>query len=168
MPYNDQYVVIRTNIFLPLSANESTQIVLTPQNSGVIEVVRAWASQDNDTIEFQATVEIGIVENHDITETGASHTPQKLRYGSDATNTSCQFDVPEAGVDRENDVDKVLLRKSFHSRNGFLYIPLKEERIRFLSSGGSSESDHLYFTFEDPMPEAKNNWTMGLIYKELT
>ncbi len=112
------------------SATVATAITIVqitaPATSGVT-LMRAWVTQSSSTTSAQAVIQIN---RKSATATGTAYTPVKLNTGDGAAVATALHTASAEGTDTD-----ILIREGFNILNGWLYLPIPEERIQIPPSG---------------------------------
>jgi len=109
-------------------AAAKTLIDLTAPSTAVLEILRAWISQDTSETSTQEVAEIG--RKTAAGAGGAAFTPVKFAVGDSASGVTASI-----GPTGEGSGYSVLIREGFNLVNGWLYLPVPEERIQVPPSG---------------------------------
>lgn len=111
------------------SGTVSTAITLaqiTAGNAKPVSIVKAWINQSTVTSSQQAQVQL-LLKSSGATVT--SFTPLKLDAGAGASTATAGHTATVEGTD-----STVYVSEGFNILNGWLYVPIPEERIVFPSS----------------------------------
>jgi hypothetical protein len=133
------------------TATHSTAIgilQLTAPSNEIVEILRAWVTQETVTATGQAGVEL---RRTSTAGTGTTVTPASLSSG---TSNATALHTLTGGT-----LSAVLYREGFNIVNGWLYLPVPEERIT-IPPGGFLQ---LAFT----TAPASASYSYGMIYQEL-
>jgi hypothetical protein len=126
-----------------------TLIEITNGATEVVEILRAWVTQENVTATGQAG--IALVRKSG-TLTGTTLTPVALSSGT--PTVTAKHTVTAEGTNGD-----FLIREGFNIVNGWLYLPIPEERITVPPSG------RLGLTFMTAPASA--SYSYGLVWQEL-
>jgi hypothetical protein len=134
------------------TATHSTAITIleiTNSATEVVEILRAWVTQENVTATGQCGIQI---LRKTVSITGSTVTVQSLSSGT--ASVSAQHTATGEGTD-----GAVLIREGMNIVNGWLYLPVPEERITIPPSG------MLALKFTTAPPSA--SYSYGLVWQEL-
>lgn len=112
-----------TNITAP-----KTLIQVTAPASMGLRLLRAWQGNDSSETSQQELAQI-IRKTSGVTG-GTSFTPKPLQAGDPAATFTCSVAPTGEGTDGD-----VLISEPFNILNGWLYVPVPEERITVAPSG---------------------------------
>lgn len=155
MRYNGVYVAARSS--QAISATDVLVELQVPAETQ-IEILRIWvgpAEGADPVVEIQ---EIDIYGNDAAGTSGAALTEQVIRGSVDAASGVTALGGPTIGA-----TPTVLIPDGFDLRNGFLYLPIPDERIRVV---GGSSIDNLGFRFPTA-PDASITISYGIIWGEI-
>lgn len=133
-------------------AAADTLLELTAATDTGVDLIRAWVSPRGAVLD--QIQEINIFVN-DAAGTGTSQTPEPLKPGYAAFGGTARDVITVEGT---TPTDKI--EDGFHFQNGWLYLPVPEERIRI--AGG----DIMGIRFP-VAPDAAMNIACGMIFGEL-
>lgn len=104
---------------------------ITAPSTMTLEIIRAWVTQSASTTSAQT--DIILVRKSATLTSGTSNTPVKLEAG----DPSASFTALRSGgvVGNEGTDTDVLYGEGFNVLNGWLYVPVPEERIQVPPSG---------------------------------
>lgn len=108
-------------------ASAKSLIQVTAPSSMSLTLLRAWVGNDLSETSQQEVAEI---IRKTATGTGTSFTPKALRTGDPAATFTSINDLTAEGTDGDK-----LIREPFNILNGWLYVPVPEERITVAPSG---------------------------------
>lgn len=132
-------------------------IELQVPSAVLIEIWRMWVgAAENDTL-VDAVQEIDIYANDAAGTSGTSLTGVEIQTEVDAATLVTAVGGPTIGA-----TPTVLYPDGFHVQNGWLYLPVPEERIR-IRGGGSV--DNVGFRFPTA-PGSSITVSYGIIYAE--
>lgn len=136
------------------SVNPMLQVA-TPANCA-IEVVRVWASQTDVETSEQCRIQVIRLT---AAATVTSATPTKLSDGMQASK--CVGGTGATGITgtTTGTASDIFYEDGFNALNGWLYLPVPEERIQI----GPSEFIGVRFP---TAPSATPTWTMGITFLE--
>lgn len=123
-----------------------------------IEIIRAWVGAAEGTDPVAEVQEISIYVNDAAATGGTGLTEQELRGSTDATSAVVALAAPTIGA---TPVD--LYFDAFHVQNGWLYLPVPEERIRIM---GGTTNDNVGLRFP-VAPDASTTFSYGMIWGEI-
>lgn len=139
------------------SAAGSVIELQVPANT-VIEILRAWIGAAEGTDPVAEVQEMSIYVNDAAASGGTALTEQELRGSADAASAVAALAAPTIGA---TPVD--LYFDAFHVQNGWLYLPLPEERI---SVFGGTTNDNIGLRFP-VAPDVSMTFSYGMIWGEL-
>jgi len=123
-----------------------------------IEVLRAWVGPAEGTDPVNEVQEIALYVNDGVATAGTALTEQELRGSTDATSLCAALAAPTIAA---TPVD--LIFDAFHVQNGWLYLPVPEERIRI---AGGTTNDNVGLRFP-VAPDASMTVSYGIIWGEM-
>lgn len=135
-------------------ATHSTAITilqLTAPSTASIEILRAWVSQQGSTTSAQP--EITLLRKT-ATATVTSLTPVKTHPQDVAADSTAGHTASAEGTDGD-----ILASDGFNVLNGWLYLPVPEERITVDPSG--------IIALKFVVAPASQSWHYGIIFREL-
>jgi hypothetical protein len=147
--YAGVYVIRDT---LAAIAAADTLLELTAATDTGVDLLRAWVSPRGAVLD--QIQEINVFTN-DAAGTGTSQTPVALKPGYAAFGGTARDVITVEGATPTD-----IVEDGFHFQNGWLYLPLPEERIRI--AGG----DIMGIRFP-VAPDAAMNIACGMIFGEL-
>lgn len=130
-----------------------TVLELTAPSSGMLEILRAWVVQSSSTTSAMARIQI-LRKSATITGTASPPSPVPHQIGQAASGITVKWKATAEGTDGVIPIDD-----AFNVLNGWLYLPVPEERIWVPPSG------ILALKFPAAPPSA--NWTFGMSFREL-
>lgn len=127
-----------------------TLIQLNAPSTHALEIIRAWITQELSEVSTQEAIQILRVST---AGTGTAGDERALRGSqvAQATGTTNHTAEGTAG--------DILLREGFNILNGFLYLPVPEERIYIPPSGR--------IALKFPVAPASATWTAGIVWGEI-
>ncbi len=127
------YTLIRSSV--TTSTAITIQVVWIPASTTAIEVTRAWVNQS--TITTSAQTRIQLLRKTGTAATVTSQTPAPLSPGMEASD--CVGGTAATGItaSAEGTDGTVYVEEGFNVVNGWLYLPVPEERVLM---GGSAAS----------------------------
>lgn len=123
--------------------------------NSIIEIWRAWVGPAEGATPVDEVQEVGIYRS-DTAGTGTAMTEQELQGGGDATAAATAVSAVTIGGTAEN-----LIFDAYHTQNGWLYLPIPEERVRGVSGG----EDNLGIWFP-VAPDAAMTISAGIVWAE--
>jgi len=123
-----------------------------------IEILRAWVGPAEGADPVAEVQEISLYVNDAVATGGTGLTEQELRGSLDATSSVVALAAPTIGA---TPVD--LMFDAFHVQNGWLYLPVPEERVRI---AGGTTNDNVGLRFP-VAPDASMTFSYGMIWAEL-
>ena len=132
----------------------STAITLIQVNApatAALEIIRVWVGQTLSETSTQESIQILRTTT---AGTGTSFTPILLRPGDAAAGATATTNHSGEGSAGDS-----LLREGFNILNGWLYLPVPEERIIVAPSGR--------IALKFPVAPASATWQAGIIWREL-
>lgn len=121
-----------------------------------IEIIRMWCGAAEGTDPVDEVQEIEIYGNDGVATGGTALTEQGLQ-GVDDTSGVTALGGPTIAA-----TETSLYRDAFHLQNGWLYLPVPEERIRVV---GGATIDNVGFRFP-VAPDASTTVSYGVIWGE--
>jgi hypothetical protein len=138
------------------SAAHSTAITilqLTAHSTSGIQIIRAWVTQSTSTTSSQTAIQL---VRKSATATGLSSiTPVKLSTLDPAAVTTAGHTATGEGTDTD-----VLIREGFNILNGWVYLPVPEERIDVPPSG--------IIGLKFPSAPASATYEYGIVFVEVS
>lgn len=104
-----------------------TVLQVTAPATMTLEIIRAWVTQSSSTTSAQSDV---ILVRKSATITGTSITPVKLEPGDPSPTFTALRTASAEGTDTDT-----VAGEGFNVLNGWLYVPVPEERIKVPPSG---------------------------------
>jgi hypothetical protein len=123
-----------------------------------IEILRAWVGPAEGTDPVSEVQEISLYVNDGPATAGTALTEQELRGSTDATSAVAALAAPTIAA---TPVD--LIFDAFHVQNGWLYLPVPEERVTIM---GGTTNDNVGLRFP-VAPDASMTFSYGMIWGEL-
>jgi hypothetical protein len=121
--------------------------------TAVLRLIRAWCSQSNSTTSAMNTIEI---VRKTATITGAATPPSVIPLdGSAASGVTQKWKATAEGTD-----GNIVYADAFNVLNGWLWLPVPEERIIVPPSG--------IIALKFPSAPASANYTAGLLWEEIS
>ncbi len=155
MRYNGIYAATRSSI--ALSATDVLVELQVPVDVQ-IEIIRMWAGAAEGPVPVDEVQEIDIYGNDTSATGGVALTEQLIRGSADAASSVTTLGSPVIGI-----TPTILYPDGFHLQNGWLYLPVPEERIRV---AGGSAIDNIGFRFPTA-PDASITISYGVIWGEV-
>jgi len=126
-----------------------TVIEITNAATEVVEILRAWVTQENVTATGQAGIAL---VRKTVSITGTSLTTASLSSGT--SSTTAKHTATGEGTD-----GAFLIREGFNIVNGWLYLPVPEERITVPPSG--------MLGLKFMTVPASASYSVGIVWQEL-
>jgi hypothetical protein len=120
-----------------------------------IEIIKAWVGPAEGTDPVDEVQEIGFYRN-DATGTGTAMTEQEIQGGGDATSGVTAISTVTIGATPED-----FNFDAYHVQNGWLYLPVPEERVQVQSGG--QDNFGIWFPVS---PDASMTVSAGIIWAE--
>ena len=127
-----------------------------PANT-IIEIIRVWIGAAEGATPVDETQDVQIYGNDAVATGGVALTEQALQ-GVDDTTGVVALGGPTIGA-----TETVLYPDGFHFQNGWLYLPVPEERIRVV---GAATIDNVGVQFISA-PQATSTISYGIIWGEM-
>jgi hypothetical protein len=127
-----------------------------PANS-IIEIIRAWCGPGEDATPIDEMQDIQIYGDATPGTAGTALTELALQGGDAASN------VVALGGPTNAAFDATYIADAFHLQNGWLYLPVPEERIRIV---GGSSLDNVGLAFVSFNPTTVD-LSYGMVWGEL-
>jgi hypothetical protein len=124
----------------------------------IVEVLRIWVGAAEGTDPVAEVQEISIYVNDGPATAGTALTEQELRGSTDAAAAAAALAAPTIAA---SPVD--LYFDAFHVQNGWLYLPVPEERIVIV---GGTTNDNVGIRFP-VAPDASTTFSYGIIWGEI-
>ena len=153
--YNGVYVA--QEVSQSVSA-AGTLVELQVPSNVQIEVLRAWVGAAEGTDPVDEIQEVEIYINDAAATGGTGLTEQAVRGSDDAASAVTALGGPTIGATPVS-----VLADGFHTQNGWLYLPVPEERIRI---AGGSTNDNVGIQFQTA-PDAAITVSYGIVWGEL-
>jgi hypothetical protein len=110
-------------------ATAITILELTAPATGALQILRAWCQQSSSTTSAMARIEI-LRKTGTITGTATPPTPRPVEVGMPASGMTVKWIATAEGTD-----GVILLEEDWNLLNGWLYLPVPDERIWVPPSG---------------------------------
>ena len=117
-----------------------------------LELVRAWVAQSSSTTSQMVRIQL-LRKSGTITGTASPPTPVPRMVGQGASTTTVKWKATAEGTD-----GVIYIDDAFNSLNGWLWLPVPEERLVVPPSG--------IIALKFPAPPLSANWTFGLLFEE--
>lgn len=130
-----------------------TILELTAASTAALELYRAWISQGGSTTSAMARIQI-LRKSGTITGTATPPTANPLEVGMPAFGGTVKWKATAEGTD-----GAVIYSDSFNVLNGWLWLPVPEERIMVPPSG--------IIALKFPAAPASHAFTYGLSFREI-
>ena len=124
----------------------------------VIEVLRMWVGANEGTDPLAEVQEISIYVNDAAATGGTALTEQEIRGAGDAASAVASLAAPTIGA---TPVDVYF--DAFHVQNGWLYLPVPEERILII---GGTTNDNVGLRLP-VAPDVSTTFSYGVVWGEL-
>ena len=153
--YNGVYVASEADA--SISTTGTLMELQVPANV-MIEVIRVWVGPSEGATPVEEIQEIELYLNNALATGGTGMTEQEIRGTTDATSGVTALGAqPAIGTS-----PTVILRDGYHAFNGWLYLPVPDERIRILGAAASCVG------IQFPVaPDAAMNITYGMVWGEV-
>ena len=135
-----------------------TIIELQVPAATVLELIRAWVGPAEGTDPVSEVQEISIYLNDGPATAGTALTEQEIRGSTDAASAVAALAAPTIAA---TPVDVYF--DAFHVQNGWLYLPVPEERILIV---GGTTNDNVGLRFP-VAPDASTTFSYGMIWGEI-
>lgn len=157
-----EYAVSAGNVTL---AGASTLVFLRPPATASLEILRLWVSQHANVTSAQQRVQV--VSQVSAFPTLTAQAPAKLKGEDPASKVTGGTDgaAGTAGINASAEgagAKSVIFEDAFNVINGWLWVPMPEERLILPASWASGLGLHFPAT-----PGTTSGWTFGMIFKEL-
>lgn len=130
-----------------------TILEVTAPSVSCLQLIRAWVGQSSSTSSAMARIQI-LRKSATITGTASPPTPRPLEIGMPASGVTVKWIATGEGT------DGVLLdEETFNILNGWLWLPVPEERIWVPPSG--------IIALKFPAAPTSANWTFGMTFREI-
>lgn len=161
-----EYNVYGKNITVA-AASPLTLAIINPPASRVIEVVRAWCSQQGSTASAQQGILLGLKAS--VFGTYTSMTPQKLKTSDPASGITggTAGAAGTAGINASAEgagTVTSIYPDTFNALQGWLWTPSQINGETLIVSGADSLAVVLQLT---TTPGSTGNWNFGLTFREL-
>jgi hypothetical protein len=123
--------------------------------SSIIEILRAWVGPAEGAAPVDEVQEVAVYRS-DTVGTGTAMTEQAIQGGGDGASGATAISAVTRGGTPEE-----LLYDAYHVQNGWLYLPVPEERFRIVSGG----EDNIGIWFP-VAPDAAMTISAGIIWAE--
>lgn len=124
----------------------------------IIEIIRAWVGPAEGASPLDEIQTINMYRN-DAAGSGTSMTEQEVQGEGDNASTATAISEVTVGATPED-----LWFDAYHTQNGWLYLPVPEERIRI--NGGTGQDN---FGIRFPVaPAASMNISAGVLWHEFS
>lgn len=128
-----------------------TLVQVNAPATAVLEILKAWVTQTLSEVSTQEEIRLKRVTT---AGTGSAFTPILLRPGDAAAGATATNNHTAEGT-----IGDVIIREGFNILNGWIYLPVPEERIIVAPSGR--------IALEFPVAPASATWTAGIIWREI-
>ncbi len=125
--------------------------------NSIIEIWRVWVGPSEGTDPVDEVQEIGLYRS-DTVGTGTAMTEQEIQGGGDAVASAVAISTVTRGGTPEE-----LFYDAYHTQNGWLYLPVPEERPRLVSAG--EDNFGVWFPVA---PDASMTLSAGIVWAEYT
>lgn len=129
-----------------------TVLELTAPSTASLELLKAWLSQSNILASTQARIRL-LRKTGTITGTASPPSPVALG-GDQAAGATAKWIATGEGTD-----GNVLIEDCFNYLNGWLWVPVPEERIIIPPSG--------IIALKFPAAPTSASWSFGLMWREI-
>jgi hypothetical protein len=159
-----EYTVKGQNITV---AGASTLVAINPAANRVIEIIRAWCSQEANATSAQIAIELGLKASAFSTLTSSA--PQKTK-SSDPASLITGGTAGAAGTSGINasaegaGATTLLYPDSFNALQGWLWTPSISGGETYIVSGADSLAFYMKFR---AAPATLSGWTFGVTFREL-
>lgn len=162
-----EYSVVGKNITLT-GTNPITLVAINPGASRVIEIVRAWVSQNANATSAQLGIELGLKATAFSTLTSA--TPEKLKTSDPVSliTGGTAGAAGTAGINASAEGGGTFTTKypdAFNALNGWLWTPSFTGGESFIVSGADSLAAAL--RIHSTTPGTLTGWNFGMTFREL-
>lgn len=141
------------------SAAGSVMELQVPSGSTIV-VLRAWIGAAEGTDPVAEVQEVGLYGNDAAATGGTAMTEQELQGGADSSSSVTGLRGPTIGA---TPID--LYMDAFHLQNGWLYLPVPEERIQIIGTS-ADPGDNVGIRFP-VAPDASITISGGMTWGEL-
>jgi hypothetical protein len=124
----------------------------------ILELIRAWVGAAEGADPVAEVQEISIYVNDGVATAGTALPEQELQGSVDAASAVVALAAPTIAA---TPVD--LYFDAFHVQNGWLYLPVPEERIVIV---GGTTNDNIGLRFP-VAPDASTTFSYGMIWGEI-
>ncbi len=154
MRYNGIYVATELNQAIT-TADVLIELQVTVATIQ-IEIIRMWCSPDTGLTDDVQDIEIYV--NDAVATGGTGLTKFEMQGQSDSNSSATLLGGPTVGATPTS-----LIPDAFHLQQGWLYLPMEEERIRI--AGGTAQ-DNVGFRFISA-PAAEITVSYGIVWGEV-
>lgn len=133
-------------------ATAITILELTAPSTGMLEILRAWCSQSSSAASAQARLQI-LRKTATVTGAATPPTPRPMLPGYAASGMTVKWLATAEGTD-----GVILHDEGFNLINGFLWVPVPEERIWVPPSG--------IIALKFPAAPTSATWSFGFKVRE--
>lgn len=130
-----------------------TILELTAPATGSVQLLRAWVQQSSSTTSAMARVQI-LRKTATITGTATPPTVRSFEVGHATTGVTVKWKATAEGTD-----GNILHSEAFNILNGWLYLPVPEERIWIPPSG--------LLALKFPAAPTSADYTFGMTFAEI-
>jgi len=133
-------------------ATAITILEITAPSGAALQILRAWVQQSSSTTSAMARIRI-LRKTATITGTASPPAPIKLSPGDNAAGTTAKWLATAEGTDGD-----VIIEETFNILNGWLYLPVPEERIWVPPSG--------ILALKFPAAPTSASYSFGFVFEE--
>lgn len=133
-------------------ATAITVLELTAPSTGEIELYRAWCQQSSTTTSAMVRIEL-LRKSGTITGTASPPAAVPTEVGMPATGATIKWKATGEGTD-----GVILIEEAYNLLNGWLWLPVPEERIKIPPSG--------VLGMKFPAAPTSASYTFGFVWRE--